>query len=147
MNHYIHHIPGRLRVKTPLLKRNEAEAVRVRATLTGLDGLLSYEVNNLTGSLIVYYDPALTQGETILAFLGRHGFLGQETTIGLMQPGVKAIMPSLPTSAGTATLKTSEPIVVNFGASMGKAFGKAVFGLALEKLVERSAVALVSAIL
>lgn len=147
MNHYIHHIPGRLRVKTPRLKRNEAEAVRVRVMLTGLEGLLSYEVKTLTGSLIIYYDPALTQGEAVLAFLSRHGFIGQEATAGLVSSRSKAIMPSMPTSSATAALKTSEPIVVNFGTGMAKAFGKAVFGLALEKLVERSAVALVSAIL
>ena len=147
MNHYIHHIPGRLRVKTMLLKRNEAEAVRVRTMLTELEGLLSYEVKTLTGSLIIYYDPALTHGEAILAFLSRHGFIGQEVTANLAQPSPRAMMPSMPTPAATTALKTAEPIVVNFGASMGKAFGKAVFGLALEKLVERSAAALVSAIL
>jgi hypothetical protein len=147
MNLYIHHIPGRLRVKTPPLRRNEAEAVRVRAMLTGLEGLLSYEVKTLTGSLIIYYDPALTQGEAILAFLSRHGFVGKEATADLVQPRSKAIMPSMPTPAASSALKTSEPILVNFGTSMGRAFGRAVFGIALEKLVERSAVALVSAIL
>jgi hypothetical protein len=57
MAHYIHHVPGRLRVRLPQLKRNPAYAADLRVGLQRRDGILSVECNAITGSLLVIYDP------------------------------------------------------------------------------------------
>lgn len=53
MSRYIHHVPGRLRVKSTGLKRNEAEAARIVAHMQHLHGVASAEVNTVTGSLLI----------------------------------------------------------------------------------------------
>lgn len=56
MSHYTHHVPGRLRVKSPHLKRNAHRAEAARRHVSGLDGVLNAEANPLTGSLLITYD-------------------------------------------------------------------------------------------
>jgi hypothetical protein len=132
MNHYIHHVPGRMRVKSPFIKGNEKEAARLRNLLVGVEGVLSYEVKSITGSILISYDTALTQAPQILAFLEKHGYLKLTGTL-----RQRNYIPAQ---------QRSHPLR-ELGSSMGKAFGKAVVNIALEKLAERSAMALISAIL
>lgn len=48
-------IPGRLRLRHPLLRRS-AQSIDWSARLGALDGVLSVEANPRTGSLLVHYD-------------------------------------------------------------------------------------------
>jgi cell division FtsZ-interacting protein ZapD len=132
MNHYIHHVPGRMRVKSPLIKGNEKEAARLRNLLVGVEGVLSHEVKSITGSILISYDTALTQAPQILAFLEEHNYLKLTGTL-----RQRNYIPAP---------QRSHPLR-ELGSSMGKAFGKAVVNIAVEKLAERSAMALISAIL
>ena len=66
----IHHVSGRLRVRLPELKRNEAKARAVKQAIAGERGIRSVEVNLLTGSLLVYFDPKLISAEAVLATIG-----------------------------------------------------------------------------
>ena len=146
MSHYVHHVPGRLRVKTPTLKRNEAEAARVRRLLAEFKGVLTHDVKTLTGSITIYYDMALTEAHTILAVLKEQGFIGGTTALVQPEPRVRAAFspaaPSAPTTWGL-----SKDALSRFGSSLGEALGKVIFGLVLEKIAERSAIALIKAIL
>jgi copper chaperone CopZ len=58
MSNYIHSIPGRLRIKSTLIKKNPAEAAKAKALLAPLPGIQNVDVNLLTGSVLVRYDPA-----------------------------------------------------------------------------------------
>ncbi len=147
MYHLVHSMPGRLRVKLPGLKRNEQEAAQVRAFLARFEGVLAYQVTTLTGSVIIRYDPTLTNASTILATLPRYQ--------------IAKVVPCLPQPASQllAHLSQSEPgriptlehhphqALASLGSSLGAALGKMIFELTLEKLVERFAFALVKAML
>lgn len=132
MSHYVHHLPGRLRVKTAIIKRNETEAARLRNLLAELDGVRAHEVNIVTGSILITYDIDTTDVQTILTFLKDQGYVKGMTVLDHRQ--------NLPA-------KVSSKVGSKIGSNMGKAFGEAVFGFVVEKALERSAVALIGAIL
>jgi hypothetical protein len=124
MSHYVHHIPGRLRVKSALLKRNEPRAVAVRALLGGMQGVVGCEVKTLTGSVVVCYEPAVVGAHTIMSVLEAEGFI-----------------------AGQAARVDEHATVRSRAGTIAGRVGKAAAGVLVEKLVERSAVALIGAIL
>jgi hypothetical protein len=127
MSHYVHHVPGRLRVKTPALKRSPARAERVCAAVTALQGVSSAEANPVTGSLVVTYDPLRADPRGVLARLADEGVIGRD--VGL--PGPTQVNIDVGRLAADATGN----------------LGNALVGVLVEKLVERSAVALVAAVL
>ncbi|MGJ0426230.1 HMA2 domain-containing protein [Methylocystis sp.] len=53
---YLHHVPGRLRVRLSALVRNEPAARILRLDLPTIAGVRSVSVNSTTGSLLVQYD-------------------------------------------------------------------------------------------
>jgi len=69
MTYYIHDVPGRLRVKIPLLKANPSKAEEIQRLVQGVGGVRSTSFNPLTGSLVVVYDPESTTSEKIVALL------------------------------------------------------------------------------
>jgi hypothetical protein len=127
MGQCVHHIPGRLRVKSPRLKRNEAEAARARALLAGLEGVMAAEVNTVTGSLLIGYDPLRSNADRLVRVLAEHGI-------------VRDVSPPMP---------SAEPPdrISRVAEDATGALGKLVVGMLVEKLVERSALALVAAVL
>lgn len=128
MTHYVHHVPGRIRVRTPALKRNTVRAERVKAGLEATAGVLECDVNVLTGSVTIRYDRDVITSEEITQALSRSG----------------AITMNAPALRNAAKNNMSS------GAQMYKAsgtVGKFIVGFAVEKIVERSALALVGAIL
>lgn len=74
MSYYIHQIPGRLRIKSPAVRRNQAAAETVSVLLTALAGVRSVAINTVTGSIIVCYDPKTISSETIVGPLKRNGY-------------------------------------------------------------------------
>ncbi|MCU0560852.1 MAG: heavy-metal-associated domain-containing protein [Desulfobacterales bacterium] len=81
MRYYCHHVPGRLRVKLPDLKRKPAAADRVQKILDGLKGVIAVKVTPLTGSVVVHYDPDRTTHDRILAPLQDHGLFDASLAI------------------------------------------------------------------
>jgi hypothetical protein len=72
---YVHHVPGRLRVKTLAFKRNESGARQIKYYLEGMRGVLDAEINILTGSIVVKYDVCLVSSTTILNILRDQGYI------------------------------------------------------------------------
>lgn len=67
---YLHHVPGRLRVRMPGVKRNPPAARAVeRALMTAQAGVTKVRANPLTGSVTVHYDIARTAPAPVLARL------------------------------------------------------------------------------
>lgn len=58
MTHYVHHVPGRLRVKTPVLKRQEHRAREIKSYLESIEGVFDVDVSTVTGSVVIKYDAA-----------------------------------------------------------------------------------------
>lgn len=74
MSTYVHHVPGRLRIRTAAVKRNPEAAARARQSLSAVAGVLSAEANSVTGSVTLRYDPATISQHDIVAVLRRAGY-------------------------------------------------------------------------
>ncbi|MEW6765868.1 MAG: HMA2 domain-containing protein [Pseudomonadota bacterium] len=127
----VHHVPGRLRLKVPALKRNERHAARAHACLAAMEGIRELQVNRLTGSIVIHYERDAMIAEVVVDHLRAEGLLD-----------IRA----------DDTPKRAEAwkgVKVDKGrmASAGGKVGKKVVNILVEKAVERSAVALIGAIL
>lgn len=74
MSDYMHSIPGRLRVKRGKIKNNPVEATKIKQLLKPLDGLQNVDINLVTGSVLIRYNPAAITAEAILQRLEEGGY-------------------------------------------------------------------------
>jgi hypothetical protein len=123
MAHYIHHVPGRLRIRTPRLKRDTLRAEAAEAFVLTIEGVTAARANSMTGSITVSYQRDLVSAETILDALALRGYYQPEL------------------------VQHADHQLPHMAARAGDVLGKALFGMVLEKAVERSAFALIGAIL
>jgi hypothetical protein len=119
MLYAVHHCRGRLRVKSALLKGRPVRAEALRKLVLSMRGVASAQANPITGSVVVCYRPDLTSPKVIFRKLERAGY-GSLVDGSLGQGGET---------------------------SPSARLAKAVLGAAVEKLVERSARALLSALI
>lgn len=124
MSSRIHHVHGRLRITSPLLKRNQAQAEAVRALLQWRQGVLTHKINPVTGSVLIHYDESRTTGAHILECFRQAGYV---------------------TSAEDVT-QPQRALTYDF-ARTPKTITNAVVNALVDKLMERSMTALISAIL
>ncbi len=74
MSFYCHSTPGRLRIKTPIIKQNPAEIEKVREILQSLSGVDALSINALTGSITINYTDDVIDSESILNILKEKGY-------------------------------------------------------------------------
>lgn len=74
MRFYIHDIPGRLRIKTPLLKNNPKAEIEIRKALSTLEGIGVVETNLTTGSILIHYNTKKINKNDILRILTNKGY-------------------------------------------------------------------------
>ncbi len=122
---YVHHIPGRLRVRTDRLRHNGEAAERLRSRLSGVAGVRCADVNPVTGSALIHYDPNAAKLPDLLAAVREFGRVDERT---------------LSTGASRGAASAELP------ATIGKAVAKTVGAYLLQTAVERSVVALVAAL-
>jgi hypothetical protein len=123
MAHYIHHVPGRLRVRTPRLKRDTLRTEAAEALLLTIEGVTAARANSVTGSITVSFQRDVVSADSILETLALHGYYQPEL------------------------VQHADQQLPNMAERAGGVLGKALFGMVLEKAVERSAFALIGAIL
>ena len=123
MSTYVHHIPGRLRIRLPAIKRNEAKAAVVRRLLEGAGGVRSVDIARLTGSVTVTYSPEATTGAALIETLRGAGYVN-----------------------GDIALDRPQDYFSTQADKLGDEIGKAAMGFVVKKLLERSAVAVIGAI-
>ncbi len=123
MNTYLHHTPGRLRIKIPSIKRNPAEAVFAAELVESHEGVMRCNANNVTGSLLIQYDQTATDANTVLQLLKDRGYVEGST-------------------AADQSVRQLESIVLRVGEAIVKAMAMAV----IEKLARRSAMAVIGAL-
>ncbi len=126
MSSRIHHVHGRLRIKSPVLKRNQAQAEAVRALLQWQQGVLKHEINPLTGSVLIHYDARLTSVDQIVDCFRQAGYITSEE--------------------GSCPIQPERALTYDV-ANLSKATTNAVVNAIVDKLMERSMTALISAIL
>ncbi len=81
MNHYVHNVPGRLRLKNPLFK-DKTNHYEVQKALVNIGhGIGTVTFNSTTGSLLVHYDSKEVRHQDILNALKTAGFYHPEKTV------------------------------------------------------------------
>lgn len=103
---YVHHVPGRLRVRSHRVKKNEQQALSATAWLRSLPGVSSAHANTVTGSLTLHYDPSLTGGGTLLAALKEAGYVNPMLQDGFAGSTAKPPMSGLHRELGARVAKT-----------------------------------------
>src|SRR5574341_1041383 len=74
MHHYMHSIPGRLRVRTPFMKRNVGMEQEVLALLRPFDGINAIATNPVTGSIVITYEAEVVTAGVIIDVFKRAGY-------------------------------------------------------------------------
>jgi hypothetical protein len=130
MIHPVHHIPGRLRLRVPAIKHCERHAHAVGDVLRQTDGVLRHALSRVTGSVVVHYAPERLDPQGLLDRL-------------------RAALPAPVPGTALALLPASAPLRSGHGGErpLLQRLGSAVASSLTEKLIERSAVALVAALL
>jgi hypothetical protein len=128
MAQYIHHVPGRLRIKSSRLKHNSEESAAVRELMSPIRGIADIQVNSVTGSVLIGYDKEAIKADVIIELLKQHGYCGHAA--------------ELPIARGGAADTLTQAL-----ARAGQTLGKVAVGVMIEKLAERSAVALIGALI
>jgi hypothetical protein len=103
MSYYCHSTPGRLRIKTPLIKRNPAEVNKAHRLLKSLGEIDSYHINPVTGSITITYADSVSNEESILNTLREKGYFkafGKEEK----PHAVETAMSKIGTTVGKALL-------------------------------------------
>ncbi|MBN1106158.1 MAG: cation transporter [Deltaproteobacteria bacterium] len=75
MGYYVHHVPGRLRVRIPPIKSRPKMAKKIQSFLSGLEGVEDIAFNHVTGSVVINYDPDAMESDDILDALKEEGYL------------------------------------------------------------------------
>jgi copper chaperone CopZ len=79
-------IPGRVRAKLEALKRNDELAGTAKDALAAIEGVRSVEINTVTGSALVEYDPdTLDSLEPVLDAAEETGLITEETRMEIIQ--------------------------------------------------------------
>jgi len=74
MEYYVHHVPGRLRIQTPFIHNNEANARILCDYIRGVTGVTSLDTHVLTGSVTINYDTKCVSCEKLLCMLEKRGW-------------------------------------------------------------------------
>jgi len=69
MTDYLHHVPGRLRVRTRSLRCDHAARGKMLRKLQAKEGIRSVRLNAKAASVTVFYDVEATDAQQILDFL------------------------------------------------------------------------------
>lgn len=117
MSPYIHHVPGRMRVRSKAFHCRSEKALAAERRLRELVGVRSVRLNPHAHSITVHYDTAALKQSDLLEILQQVGCL------------------SVFNHSDDGTPK------------MGEIFGKALVGAVVQKAVEQSARTLVGALI
>ncbi len=85
MKHYIHHVPGRVRMKNPEFKGNITLLQEVASCFQGQEGIEGIETNPLTGSVVILYDQQIMPVQHMANLLEECKYIDHQQVIGLDQ--------------------------------------------------------------
>lgn len=135
MRHHIHHVPGRVRVRTTALKKNGPRAAQVVDVLRQLPAVTSAEANLLTGSVTVYYDRTVADLGLLTQALREQCGVSIEAL-----PDAKALVPAPSARRVNGSKNTAQSEVFNAVARSAALF-------LIEKAVEQALLALLAGLL
>ena len=118
---YVHHVPGRLRIKAAEFRENSSILEAARCELATVPGVSSVSANRLTGSILVEYDPLALTPTALAGAMQECGF-----------PGI--------------ALRASSPADTDQG-FLTERFAEAVAQSLFDRLVERLVVGAIAAVI
>ncbi len=124
--HYIHFVPGRLRVRADAVRGCPAVAERIHSRLLAIRGVHSVTVNDLIGSILICYDHHAVSLDEVWSIL---------VAVNCVREG-EAPAPSVSTAKSNKSLPTWAGWAVD-----------AVAGAVVQKVAEASVMALVRALI
>ncbi len=127
MSCYLHHVPGRIRIKIPGIKGKPFHAQELGKKLQLIAGVYLVSVNSITGSVLAYYDERSTDACAITDVVSR------ETGVDL--------------SNASAPDKYMDDALSKTGQMVGEKIGKAALGIAIGQIFEGSPLALLAAVI
>jgi hypothetical protein len=80
MSYYVHYVPGRIRVRIPVIRENPYKAFEIK-NLLDLKGVEKVEISHLTGSIVVKYNPDMVDSTFLLGALSEKGYFDSRQTI------------------------------------------------------------------
>ena len=120
MKHYIHSTPGRLRIKTSIVKRNTEMAKHVEKFMSQLRGVKSVYANPTTGSVLILYNTKTTNSDIVLDTFEAYGLINKSQIISMDEH-------------------------INDAASKaGYVLRKIILGTVVERVIENSAISFLS---
>ena len=124
---YVHHIPGRLRIRTEGARRDPAQKA-LKEWLESLEGVKRVDVSPLTGSVLIRYSAGAIDGNRLVALMRDQGWI-----VGAIARRKAAVQP--------------RPAPKRSRAGVQRALAKVVVRHLAEIAIERSLLALVAAVL
>ena len=133
MTCYIHHVPGRLRVKSPAFKNRDGNAEAAKALIEAVDGVTGAETNSRTGSVTIYYDHGRVKPPHLLGVFVANEYIDLRAPLSFHGHAV--------TEGGDKA--RSHPTLVD---GLAERVSKVLVDLALEKVLPRAAMILFGAL-
>ena len=82
MSYYFHGVPGRLRIKSPFVKgMNNDALVGLKGVLHSISGIKSFDINTVTGSIVINYQPKVITEKKIVTRLRMAGYFDPSRAI------------------------------------------------------------------
>jgi copper chaperone CopZ len=123
MNDYFHVVPGRVRIRSRLVKADERAAGTIRAALQNLPGVESVSVSTLTGSVTVLFNPRQMDASSVLNRLSNAGYF---------KPG-QAV--------------SSTQYLDSAASQLGQKVGKALLGVAVDRVLGGTPLSFIAALI
>lgn len=121
MKYYLHQVAGRLRIKIPSLKRNIRGAREIQDLLKRVSGVAAVSVNTVTGSVVVQFDEERVSSSAILSCLSHEGYIDLAGVVSQQQYVESALV------------------------QIGQTASKALLGIALDRALQGTPFAVVTA--
>lgn len=123
MKYYLHETPGRIRIKIPGLRGNQRVLGEVQEELMSLRGVCEVITNELTGSIVVMHDPNTVRSGDVIKMLDSLGHIDAK----LVEP---------------AAIYTDKAL-----SKAGSVVGKALFGIAVDRVLAPKGLSFLAALL
>jgi len=123
MGHYVHDIPGRLRVKIPLAKGRPDTAQEIEMLLKAIEGIDSTATNTTTGSVLINYNSKTLTSDRILSALNQKGWFDH------------------------TKMTRQDDVLQETVSKVGSVVSRALVGLVLEKTFEGSMLSLLTVLI
>jgi len=120
MSYYMHSVPGRLRIKTPVIKGDNQTAKHIEKFLGQIQGVQSIITNTLTCSVLINYEPKKVATHTLLDILQTRGIFDASRAV------------------------TNDQYIHTSASKAGHVIYKALLGAFLEQTLQGSPLALLS---